>query len=369
MTPRPDTPPDPPMPTVAPQRSATLRWTLTVAIAVVLAAVSWFGPRLAKTYAPARLEDSPRPPPQPASVDGEAVVKMSEAAARQIGIETVAPTQGQHLQELRAYGTVLDVARITDLANSYANASAQLQTAQAKYEVSKSAYQRAKSLGQYATAVQVEAAQGAYRTDQAALAAAESQVRTLAATAQQEWGPVLGKAIVERSPAVVSLIEREQLLLQVTLSPGALLEKAPETALVEVPSRGLRVEVHFISDATRTDPRIQGMSFFYRASGDSGLLPGMSADVFLASGRAVEGMVVDESAVVRWQGRAWVYLRIGPETYKRHAIRTDLPVSDGDYVVQDIPRDAQVVVRGAQALLSEEAKSQLGVQAPGGDND
>jgi hypothetical protein len=50
----------------------------------------------------------------------------------------------------------------------------------------------------------------------------------------------------------------------------------------------------------------------------------------------------------------------------RHPISTDQPVSDDDYVVQDIPPGSEIVVRGAQVLLSEEAKSEL---RGGSDND
>jgi hypothetical protein len=60
-----------------------------------------------------------------------------------------------------------------------------------------------------------------------------------------------------------------------------------------------------------------------------------------------------------------VYLRTGPDSFKRHPINTDQPVSDDDYVVKDIPPGSEIVVRGAQVLLSEEAKSEL----RGGDND
>jgi hypothetical protein len=69
---------------------------------------------------------------------------------------------------------------------------------------------------------------------------------------------------------------------------------------------------------------------------------------------------------VRWQGRSWIYLRAGPNSFKRHPISTDQPVSDDDYVVSDIPAGSEIVMRGAQVLLSEEAKSEL---RDAGDND
>ncbi|MDU3128007.1 MAG: efflux RND transporter periplasmic adaptor subunit, partial [Bradyrhizobium sp.] len=211
-----------------------------------------------------------------------------------------------------------------------------------------------------------EAAEGTFRTDQAALAAAESQVKTLMATARQEWGPVIGKGIVERSPQVVQLIEREQLLIQVTLPPGVSLAVPPRTALAQTPGRTANTDLLYLSPAPRTDARIQGVSYFFVAAGDSGLLPGMNTTAYVPSGKSFDGVFVEDTAIVQWQGRAWVYLRAGPETFKRHPIRTDQPVSDDDYVVQDIPPGSEIVLRGAQVLLSEEAKSEL---RGGGDDD
>lgn len=307
-------------------------------------------------------------PSQRASEKGKTLVGISPAEQRQIGLEATSLKIGTHQEQLRAYATVVDIARVTELTNSYANARAQLQTAQAKLDVSKSAFERAKKLGQSAAVAtaQVEAAEGTFRTDEAALAAAESQVKTLAATARQEWGPVIGKGIVERSPAVVRLIEREQFLVQVTLAPGMTLANPPQSALAQGPSRETNIELQYISPATRSDPRIQGLGFFFSAPGDSGLLPGMNTTVYVPSGKTYDGVFVEDTAIVRWQGRSWVYLRVGPDTFTRHPIGTDQPVSDDDYVVRDIPPGAEVVMRGAQILLSEEAKSKL---RGGGDND
>jgi len=290
-----------------------------------------------------------------------ASVKLSLVQQKQIGLETAVMKAEFHREQLRAYGTVVDIARITELTNSYANAKAQLQTAQAKFEVAKSAFDRTRNLVDSAALPKKEAevAEGAFRTDQATLAAAESQVKTLAATAQQEWGAVLGKGIVERSSDVVRLIERDQFLIQVTLSPGASLAKPPSTALAQSPARDANIDLQYVSPATRTDARIQGLSYFFAAPGDSGLLPGMNTTVYVPSGKTYEGVFVEDTAIVRWQGRSWVYLRASPDTFRRQPISTDQPISDDDYVVRDIPAGSEVVMRGAQVLLSEEAKSEL----------
>ena len=314
-------------------------------------------------------DDSPKVT-QPSSGAGggePGTVRLSPDQQHQIALETAVLEAAPLPEQVRAYGVVLDVARITDLTNSYANAQAQLQTAQAKFDVSKSAFDRAQSLVHSAILAKrdAEAAEGTFLTDQAALTAAQSQVKTLAATARQEWGPVIGKGIVERSSQVVRLIERDQFLIQVTLPPGIVLSEPPRAALAQAPTRNANIELSYVSPATRTDARIQGLSYFFVAPGDSGLLPGMNTIVYVPSGKTYEGVFLEDTAIVQWLGRSWVYLRTGADTFKRHPISTDQPVSDDDYVVQDIPAGSEIVIRGAQVLLSEEAKSEL----RGGDND
>lgn len=302
------------------------------------------------------------PVPRTAVEDGRTIVRLSDRERDRIGLVTEIRPATPHRQELAAYGSVLDPARITELANTYAGAVAALQTAQARVEVSASAARRARNLGAGVVAVaQIETAEGTLLTDRAAVTAAESQVRTLAATARQEWGSVLGKAIIERATLVTRLIERADLLVQVTLPPGENLPEPPQAAFAEVPPQSERVALRLISPATRTDPRIQGQSFFYFVSGESGLLPGTSTMAFLPAAQAVRGVLVPEDAVVHGEGGTWVYRGTGDGAYVRHPIRSDAPMSADAFVVEDLPDRSEIVLKGGQALLSEEMKSRIRV--------
>lgn len=356
------------------------RWRWAVLAALLLAGLALVAADsgLRKTgedaFARLRAFSEPEKPERPhlpaqrvAVEEGRMVVKLSPAEQARIGLDTRLVPALAHRAESQAYGSVLDLARVTDLTNSYASAKAQLQTAQARVEVSRSAFQRAKNLGPYATTVQVETTEGTFQTDLASLAAAESQVRTLAATAQQEWGPVIGRAIVERSPTITRLIERSEFLVQVTLPPGETLKGQPAAAFAEVPPQSARVALRYVSAATRTDAKIQGLSYFYTVAGDSGFLPGMSMLVFLTGERNVTGVSVPEDAVVHWGGGTWVYRAVAPGAYVRHLLKTDPTMSADAYVVEDLPGDTEIVLRGAQALLSEEMKAQL--QVSGGADD
>jgi hypothetical protein len=311
----------------------------------------------------AERERPVKPPMRVSTENGMATVKVDDATLQRSGIETAKLNVARYMAQIRAYGMVLDLARLTDLSNSYTNAEAQLHTIEAKLTASRPAFERAKKLYDNDRSVSLQllqAAEAALRADEAAERAAESQLRTLRATAYQEWGSVLGKSLIERSELITRLIERQDFLVQVTLPPGVVIQEPPAMAAID---RGtnLRAPITFISRATRADPRIQCLSFFYIVPGESGVLPGMNVLAFLPSRTAIDGVTVPAEAVIWWQDRAWIYHRIGPETFARNQIATELPAPGGGYIVKDLPGDTEIVSAGAQLLLSEEFRAQIQV--------
>src|SRR5260370_42136182 len=64
--------------------------------------------------------------------NGAPVITLDAETQEGSGIATTTPESAPYQEQIRAYATVLDLSRLTELSNSYANAKAQLQTAQAK---------------------------------------------------------------------------------------------------------------------------------------------------------------------------------------------------------------------------------------------
>jgi len=297
---------------------------------------------------------------------GDPAVILDERTRKRGGVEVVTALPIRYQGQVRAYGTVIDLDNLTTLHNRYVTAVAQIQSAQAKLVASKAAFERAQDLlkSRSMALAQLQAAEAAFGVDQAALATAQAQIKTIRATAFEEWGSVIGKALVEDDALVSRLIEREAFLIQITLQPGMSIDPPP-TATIQLSDGVPRVEVRFLSVASQVDPKIQGFSFYYVADAESRLLPGMSVLAALPAGASLDGVVVPASAIVWWGGRAWVYLRTGAETFKRHPIPTDLPATDVGGVVVPVevfPRSPpDFVTRGAQALLSEELRAQIQV--------
>ena len=315
-----------------------------------------------------RGTEAARPAPED---DAGGVITLDAAAEQTDGIKTVVLHNAPHQQQLRAYGAVLDATALSDLANRRAEAKAQLDIAQAKLAASRAAFERAQKLfhdRQNISAAELQVAEAAFRVDEAGLAAAQSRLQTVAITARQSWGPTLGQAVIDAAPLLQRLIGRQDVLIQVTLRPGQAIAEPPADASVTLDD-GSRAPLHFIAAATKTDPRLQGRSFFFTAPGDSGLLAGSSLIALLPAGPPVEGAEVPASSIVWREGHAWAYFRTGPGSFARRAIATDRRASDGGgYIVRGIPDNSVVVVTGAQMLLSEEFRGKARA-APESDED
>ncbi|MBO0756545.1 MAG: hypothetical protein J2P54_11830 [Bradyrhizobiaceae bacterium] len=293
--------------------------------------------------------------------DGMTVLTLDEAARQNAGIEAARPETTPPLQTVMAYGSILDAGPLTQLRNSYLTAKMQVQTAEAKLTVARAAFERAKTLNTMSQAVSLavlQNAEGDFEVNQATLAQAQSSLATSAASAEQTWGSVLGKGLIDGAPLVEGLIARRNYLVKVTLPPGATVAKPPATVSAEFEGQK-EAQLDFISLATATDPKIQGVSYFYSVPAESELLPGMNVVVPMPTQAIEDGFVVPQSAVIWLQGKAWLYFRSGTDTFVRREIAADTPAPDGGYIVRGLPRDARIVVRGAQMLLSEEFRAQV----------
>ena len=306
-------------------------------------------------------------PQRVTTVGGATVVTVDAADQRRNGLQTVPVAAATAPETVQAFAAVIDVTPYGALAQSLLTAEAQVATAKAKADASRAAFERAKLLyadSQNMSLAQLQAAEAAYRSDAAALAAARTQASSAAATARLQFGPVLG-ASLDKSLGQ-GLIERRTVLLQVTAPPGVAITRPPASVTIR-PDSGSAVSARFVSPAVSTDPRIQGASFYYVATAASGLLAGLNVTAELPTGAARNGAAVPASAVVVWQGQSWVYQRTGPTTFRRVAIAVAGPGPGGAYVVTNLPPGAQVVTSGAQQLLSEEMRPQ--VSEPAGEVD
>ncbi len=295
----------------------------------------------------------------------ENVIILNKVAQERNGTATAPLQTTVHGESLQAYGVVLHLTALADLRKSYVLAKTQVEDAVAKVDVSKKEYERLKSLNEDNKNVSdkdLQFGEANWRSAEIHLRASQEVLPALKGTAQQEWGEVISRWLFEGSPAFYRLIQQEDFLLRITLPSGAHISHAPATISVQSPD-GTLVSAQFLSPSPQTDPHIQGISFFYLAPvRGTNLLPGMNVSASMPAGPQVNGFYIQGSAIVWWQGKAWVYIQKGEEQFVRQRISTKTPVKDGYFVMKGFKAGERIVLRGSQILLSEEfrTKTQAG---------
>jgi multidrug efflux pump subunit AcrA (membrane-fusion protein) len=298
--------------------------------------------------------------------EGVLVVIMDADSRRKADLATAPLVAIAHEVEQEAFAVVLSAQELVDLHNQYAGAQAPLAKARALASAAQAEFLRRKSLYESQRAVSqtdYQNAEASWRSEQAAVDAAVAAVAAVRATARQQWGAILGQAI-EGSPLYTRLAEYQDSLLQVTLAADVDTLKAPSVVRLRLPSNTWR-EATFISVAPRTDARMQGLSFYYRAS-PAGLSPGMTLQALLPTAIKQTGTVIPRSAIVAWEGKSWAYVEQVADRFVRREVTSNVPTEGGWFVDQGFSPGDQVVVRGAQLLLSEELRAQIQVGEEGG---
>ncbi|MBN6742117.1 hypothetical protein JKG47_16595, partial [Acidithiobacillus sp. MC6.1] len=155
---------------------------------------------------------------------------------------------------------------------------------------------------------------------------------------------------------ITGLFNGRNALLQVTLPFGLRLRAAPAVIRVETGDASARVDARLISPSPRSDPSIQGETYFYDVPAQNVRI-GMRVTVDLPLAKqAVQGVVIPAAAVLWYANQAWVYLQMDQNRFVRHIISTQAPVSGG-WFEMDLQPGQRVVTQGAQLLLSQELQS------------
>ena len=335
-----------------------LNFFITLALVAALVWALWRG----FTHLPAKAGAKPN---ADASAEAEKkdepeafTVKLEKGKWKALGIEMAEPEKAELKPQRIAFGRVLDPTPIVTLDGDIAAADAALTASRSEYERTQALLKSGDGMSRKVG----ETAEAQFRGD--AIKADGLRRRALL-----EWGatiPALDAA--KRRAFVEQLVAGESALVRVDLLPGDALAELPTGARLSVLGREERtIETTTIVPASDTDAKTQAQGFILRVDKPPfALRPGMALTAWLElPQKSRAGFAVPRSAVLRHDGRAWVFVQEEEEKFARKAVKIETPL-DGEkgwFVSAEdggIKADDLIVVTGAQTLLSEELKAQGG---------
>lgn len=299
---------------------------------------------------------------------GATVLSLSAAMQQQSEIKTAKLQAGVAQETLKSLGNVLSIDTLIEQRSQYLSAKAEATIARASLANSQQEFQRLSLLNQDDHNVSdraVTSAEAAFKADKAKIQAAETQASNIQNNMRQAWGETLTKLATQSSSnaSFDALLQHKEVLVQVVM-PFDHAGTAPDTLHISPTSTSSvhnNISAKLVSNAPKADGTLQGETYLYRAPA-SNLRAGMRVGVQLSSkpsDAAVQGVLIPTSAVVWYGGKAWVYQKQAAEKFLRLPIETNYEVNGGWINRDKFKVDDEIVISGAQLLLSEEFKSQI----------
>jgi len=312
----------------------------------------------------AKLKEEIESPSHVANIQGISVVTLSPEIQKNSGISTVKINAATFKGDQKSAGNVVAIDSLIEAKSKYLSLLSEASIARAANEQNMKQYQRLKALNEDDKNVSDRAVQEALASadaDQAKINAAELQLKNLQTTTKLQWGDELAKLVFsdKLAPHLQNLLNRKNVLIQVSLPVNASTPKVSSGINITPLNEAAKaVRAIYISPASQADASNYGKTFYYSAPAEQ-LRIGMRVSVETPSaGNANNGAVIPSKAAVWYAGKPWAYFKQGKDQFVRKPISTEIEVNDG-WFNQGMNTDSEVVVSGAQLLLSEEFKYQI----------
>ena len=279
---------------------------------------------------------------------GEPVITINAETQHRIALRVETLAAATQLCEVRGYGRTLDPAPLAAL-------QLELRTAQVSSVASSREYERLKALNaqdQNASLRAVQIAEATAQHDQIILESVRDRLAL-------GWGKTLAER-PDLAKLISSLCAHDAALVRVDLPVGA--ATTPTGARILPLTNGEEpIDAQLLGPMPSIELQLQGQGFLLLLNPNvARLMPGAAVSAQLQlPGAAETGVVVPRSAVVRAEGRAWVYVQTGAESFTRREIALGNSLAAGWFLPSALAPHDPLVVSGAQVLLSEELKSRF----------
>ncbi len=279
-------------------------------------------------------------PAEKTEPEKKAGVTMDTETQQRIGLKMDFPVVTQWQPMLHAGGRVVNPLAFTAAAADY-------ESARATAFASHSELERTHKLAAQDNASPrvLEAAQSAAARDALALQSARAKFTA-------DWGVHLA-AQTNLVIFAGQLQTDDNSLIKLTLPVGTFPNPLPAAAIIFLFGNETNSVVAEFADDLGIDPATQVETLLFAAK--QKLPPSLSVTAQLkTSGETVSGVTIPAGAILRHEGKGWVYAQTETNQFLRVEVPFDRQTANGWFVSENFSETNRIVVSGAQAILSAE---------------
>lgn len=294
-------------------------------------------------------------------VQGSLTVKILTETQKLAGIQTVSAENITLDVEEKAFASVIDIAPLLELRAQYRNLQASNEIARTRLKNAAITLERLETLHSEASNIslrELQQARSEWERERATLQAEQVQMDNIRARMLQQWNATLTDlALKPESEIFARIIRQEDYLVLLTLrSEQQLTDNLAYVYVNRTDDRNTARKAYLISAAPFSQMSMRGETYFLRTPADK-LRIGMQLHVWLPNtGFTGTGISIPNEAIVWYAGQAWAYVKIDAETFSRRSLPDSLKTSQGWLVRDNFEIGDEIVISGAQTLLSEEFK-------------
>lgn len=288
-------------------------------------------------------DDKPAVAPEKAGAETKPGVTLDAETQERIGLKVETPAPAQWQPGIHATGHVANPLTFMAALTDYETARTTAITSEAELE-------RTEKLAAQdnASSRALEAAQATAARDRLALEAARAKFTA-------DWGAHL--AAQTNLAGFAEQLQTDSLsLVKLMLPAGTFPNPLPETATIYILANETNAVAADFADDLFIDPSSQVQTLLFSVK--QKLPPDVSVTAHLnLPGEPVSGLVVPTSAILRYEGKGWVYVQTGTNQFVRAEVALDRLMEGGWFISENISATNRIVVVGAQTVLSAELSS------------
>ncbi|MGR8998665.1 MAG: efflux RND transporter periplasmic adaptor subunit, partial [Gammaproteobacteria bacterium] len=301
--------------------------------------------------------------------NGQSVIKLDTETQRLSGIETITLKPVNYQAEFTANGKAINIQPLLALRNRYLIALTENTSAKARFKQAEQNISRQQDLYRHGASSKrsLQEQQAQWQANKAQVNATNYQNQAIIDEALLLWGKELtGWAMSSDSDKLGAFLSGRKRLLYIALPTNKHLDADIQTIYIEASGdRSKARKAELVSVAAKTEAVAQGESYYFQTD-DKNIITGMNVTAWIPEQNVqLTGVIIPKSALIRYMGQAFVYLKTTQESFSRRIIDQYSATSEGYFIPDAINPGEQIVTTGGQMLLSEELRGQI----PGEDDD